>query len=82
MTPEPERHKEKEESPKMAKTFTELTLNNTDVKWNMGRKEKEGSPARKSPQGKTSPSHRTPVRVRIEKIEKEALHSPEEQKTH
>ena len=41
-----------------------------DVKWKVGRKEKEGSPARKSPQGKTSPSHRTPVGVKLERIEK------------
>merc|ERR1712243_134830 len=58
----------KQQSPK---TFTELKLNNTEGNRNEGKVDKKGSarksPARKSP--RMSPSSRTPVRVRIQRME-------------
>ena len=74
----PERVQEtsKEGSPRnKPKTFTELALSRTEVKWNEAKKEpgKEGSPARKTARkspGKGSPSNRTPVRLKVARIEK------------
>ena len=57
LSPEPVKNKEKEESPKVIKTFTELALQESAVKWSVGRKEKGSSLVRKSPPGNYPPPH-------------------------
>ena len=75
-SPKPVQDTMKEGSPRnKPKTFTELALSRTETKWNEGKKKpgKEGSPARKTARkspGKGSPSNRTPVRLRVARIEK------------